>query len=146
MANRRDYYEVLGIERTASDREISSAYRKLATKYHPDRHPGDEEATAKFKEASEAYEVLSDRDKRTRYDQYGHAGVEGAGQQFASADDIFEAFGEMFGGGVFGDIFGARRGRRVILRISLDGSLIILLSQILMRLTRKSCRTRTLCS
>lgn len=113
MANKRDYYEVLGIERTASDREISSAYRKLATKYHPDRHPGDEEATAKFKEASEAYEVLSDRDKRTRYDQYGHAGVEGAGQQFASADDIFEAFGEMFGGGVFGDIFGSRRGRRV---------------------------------
>ena len=112
MSNKRDYYEVLGVDRNATEREISSAYRKLATKFHPDRHPGDEEATAKFKEASEAYEILSDGDKRTRYDQYGHAGVEGAGHQFGSADDIFEAFGEMFGGGLFGDLFGARRGRR----------------------------------
>ena len=110
MAGKRDYYEVLGVAREASDREIASSYRKLATKFHPDRHPGDEEATAKFKEASEAYEILSDETKRARYDQYGHAGVEGAGQQFGSAEDIFEAFGEIFGGGLFGDLFGGRRG------------------------------------
>ena len=109
------YYEVLQVERNASDREISKSYRKLAVKYHPDSNQGDEEASKKFKQAAEAYEVLSDADKRARYDRHGHAGVDGAGQQFGSAEDIFAAFGEMFGGGGgggFGDFFG-RGGNRV---------------------------------
>ena len=100
---KRDYYEVLGVAKNASEREISKAYRKLAVKFHPDSNPGDEEASANFKEAAEAYEVLSDSDKRSRYDRFGHAGVEGAGHQFSSAEDIFSAFGEIFGGsGGFG--------------------------------------------
>lgn len=114
MATKRDYYEVLGVEKSASESEISKAYRKLAVKFHPDSNPGDEDATSRFKEAAEAFEVLSDADKRSRYDRYGHAGVEGAGQQFGSAEDIFEAFGEFFGGSVFGDLFGGGgRGSRV---------------------------------
>lgn len=110
---KRDYYEVLGVAKNASEREISKAYRKLAVKFHPDSNPGDEEANAKFKEAAEAYEILSDGDKRARYDRFGHAGVEGAGSQFGSAEDIFSAFGEIFGGGgLFGDFFaGGGRGR-----------------------------------
>lgn len=112
MAGKRDYYEILGVARDASDRDIASAYRKLATKYHPDRNPGDDEATLRFKEAAEAYEILSDKEKRARYDQYGHAGVDGAAGSYGSAEDIFEAFGEMFGGGIFGDLFGRGRGRR----------------------------------
>ena len=79
MSSKRDYYEVLEISRTATPREIATSYRKLAVKFHPDKNPGDEEATERFKEAAEAYEVLSDGQKRARYDQYGHAGVEGAG-------------------------------------------------------------------
>ena len=107
---KRDYYDVLGVGSDASDRDISKAYRKLAVKYHPDSNPGDEEANAKFKEAAEAYEVLSDSNKRARYDRYGHAGVDGA--QFGSAEDIFAAFGEIFGGGgMFGDLFGGRGNR-----------------------------------
>lgn len=112
---KRDYYEVLGVSRDANEREIARSYRKLAVKYHPDSNPGDDEAGQKFKEAAEAYEVLSDAEKRMRYDRFGHAGVEGSGQQFSSAEDIFAAFGEMFGGGsVFGDLFGGggRRSRR----------------------------------
>ena len=77
MADKRDYYEVLGVERSRSDNEIADAYRKLAIKYHPDKNPGDEEAVVRFKEAAEAFEVLSDGDKRARYDRYGHAGVDG---------------------------------------------------------------------
>ena len=111
MAEKRDYYEVLGISRTASDREIANAYRKLALKYHPDANPNDEEATSQFKEAAEAYEVLNDSEKRARYDQYGHAGVEGGGSQFHEVEDIFEAFGDMFSGGLFGDLFGGGRRR-----------------------------------
>lgn len=118
MATKTCYYEILGIERTATDAEISSAYRKMALKYHPDRHPGDEEAVEKFKLAAEAYEVLSDKEKRSIYDQYGHAGIErgagGGSPHFHDVSDIFEAFGDIFGGGMFGDIFGGgRRGRRV---------------------------------
>ncbi|HAN99793.1 MAG TPA: molecular chaperone DnaJ [Planctomycetaceae bacterium] len=110
MADKRDYYEILGVPRDASERDIASAYRKLATKYHPDRNPGDEDATRRFKEGAEAYEILSDPQKRARYDQYGHAGLDGQVPQYGSAEDIFEAFGEMFGGGLFGDLFGRGRG------------------------------------
>lgn len=111
---KQDYYEVLGVPRDAPDREISRAYRKLAVKYHPDSNPGDEGASAQFKLCAEAYEVLSDPEKRKRYDQYGHAGVEGAAGGFSSAEDIFAAFGDIFGGGgIFGDFFGGRgSGRR----------------------------------
>ena len=80
--SKADYYEVLGVSREASDQELKSAYRKLAMKHHPDRNPGDHAAEEKFKEASEAYQVLSDADKRAAYDRYGHAGVSGAGQGF----------------------------------------------------------------
>jgi molecular chaperone DnaJ len=115
MAAKRDYYEVLGVVRTASDKEIANAYRKLAIQYHPDKNPGDEEAVARFKECAEAFEVLSDSDKRARYDRYGHAGVEGpgGGPHFSDVNDVFEAFGDIFGEGLFGEIFGGgRRGRR----------------------------------
>jgi molecular chaperone DnaJ len=110
--SKRDYYEVLGVERNADEREIARAYRKLAVKYHPDSNSGNEDASRLFKEASEAYEVLSDQEKRSRYDRFGHAGVEGAGNGFNSAEDIFAAFSDIFGGGVFGDFFGGGRGRR----------------------------------
>ena len=91
MATKRDYYEVLGVARDASDREIARAYRQLAIKYHPDSNPGDDEATILFKEAAEAYEVLSDANKRGRYDQYGHAGVQGPdGGGFTDVEDIFD--------------------------------------------------------
>ncbi len=110
MADKRDYYDVLGVDRSATDREIASAYRKLAIKCHPDKNPGDEEAIAKFKEAAEAFEVLSDTEDRALYDHYGHAGVDGrrgAGPHFTNVDDIFSAFGDLFG-----DLFGGRgRGR-----------------------------------
>jgi molecular chaperone DnaJ len=111
---KRDYYEVLEITRTASDGEISSSYRKLAVRYHPDKNPGNDEAVAKFKEAAEAYEVLSDKEKRARYDRFGHAGVDGpqgGSPHFGDVNDIFEAFGD-----IFGDMFGgggrSRGGRR----------------------------------
>ena len=115
MAEKRDYYEVLGVERNASADDIKKAYRKLALKYHPDRNPGDKDAEEKFKEAAEAYGVLSDENKRARYDQFGFSGVDGAsgfgGAGGFSMEDIFEQFGDIFGGhfggGGFGDIFGA---------------------------------------
>ena len=96
----RDYYEVLGVSRDASEDEIKKAYRKLALKYHPDHNPGDKEAEEKFKEAAEAYDVLHDADKRARYDQFGHAGTANDFQGFNSADDIFSQFSD-----IFGDVF-----------------------------------------
>ena len=111
MAERRDFYEILGVSRSASDGQIAEAYRKLALKYHPDRNPGNEEAVTRFKEAAEAFEVLNNSEKRSRYDRYGHAGLNGAGgaEQFHDVGDIFEAFGD-----IFGDLFGggSRRPRR----------------------------------
>jgi molecular chaperone DnaJ len=113
MATKRDYYEVLGVGRDASSEDIKRAYRRLALRFHPDRNPNDAEAEQRFKEAAEAYEVLSDPDKRTRYDRYGHAGLSGTGfHEFTSAEDVFEAFSDIFGGGMFGDLFGGRRTRR----------------------------------
>jgi molecular chaperone DnaJ len=117
MVDKRDYYEILGVGRSASDREIADAYRKLALKYHPDRNPGDEQAVDRFKEAAEAFEVLSSAEKRARYDRFGHAGLEGPGggaPHFRDISDIFDAFGDIFGGGLFGDFFGGtgRAGRR----------------------------------
>ncbi len=120
MATKRDYYEVLGVSRTATEVEIKRAYRKVAMKYHPDRNPGDKEAEQKFKEAAEAYEVLSDADKRARYDRYGHAGVNQNGGAWGSGgmsmDDIFEHFSDVFGGSsAFESFFGgggSRAGRR----------------------------------
>ncbi|HVC18746.1 MAG TPA: molecular chaperone DnaJ [Vicinamibacterales bacterium] len=114
--SKRDYYEVLGVSRTASETDIKSAYRKLAMKYHPDRNPGDKNAEEKFKEGAEAYAVLADADKRSAYDRFGHAGVGGAGGGpggfdptiFADFNDILGGLGDIFG---FGDIFGAGRRR-----------------------------------
>ena len=114
--SRRDYYEILGVPRDASDQQIKSAYRKLALKYHPDRNPGDKAAEEQFKEAAEAYAILADAEKRQLYDRFGHAGVSGAGGGaggfdptiFADFSDIFAGLGDVFG---FGDIFGGRRRR-----------------------------------
>ncbi|HEV2972239.1 MAG TPA: molecular chaperone DnaJ [Pirellulales bacterium] len=117
MAAKRDYYEVLGVAKSAAPKEIADAYRKLAIKHHPDKNPGDAEAVLKFKEAAEAFEVLHDADKRSRYDRFGHAGVDGPGaHQFNDVSDIMEAFGDILGGGLFGDFFGGgtRRGRRQV--------------------------------
>lgn len=131
---KRDYYEVLGVSKSATEEEIKKAYRKKAIQYHPDKNPGDKEAEEKFKEAAEAYEVLSNADKRARYDQFGHAGMSGAGGGFSgggmSMEDIFANFGDLFGGH-FGDIFGGgfgggstssrvRRGSDLRVRIKLN--------------------------
>lgn len=121
MAEKRDYYEVLGVAKNANADEIKKAYRKKAIQYHPDKNPGDKVAEEKFKEAAEAYEVLSDPQKRQRYDQFGHAGMGGAGGFSGggmSMEDIFSHFGDIFGGAGFdlGDLFGGggrSRGQRV---------------------------------
>src|SRR5258707_8567901 len=107
--SKRDYYEVLEVARTASDQEIKSAYRRLAVKHHPDKNPGDNEAEEKFKEAAEAYAVLSDAEQRRRYDRFGHAGVSsGAGASWGAPGfgGIEDILGDLFG---FGDVFGSGR-------------------------------------
>ena len=114
--SKRDYYEVLGIVKSASPEEIKKAYRKLALKYHPDKNKNDKSAEAKFKEASEAYHVLSDKERRTNYDQFGHAAFEGAGGRGGFSNfDFSSAFSDIFGSDIFDDIFdgfGGTRGRR----------------------------------
>ena len=108
MAEKRDYYEVLGVSKNADDDELKRAYRKLAKKYHPDANPGDESAAEKFKEASEAYSVLSDAEKRKRYDQFGHAAFEGGAGGFDfNGQDFSDIFGD-----IFGDFFGGGRRSR----------------------------------
>ncbi|MBW2603126.1 MAG: molecular chaperone DnaJ [Deltaproteobacteria bacterium] len=108
MTTKRDYYEVLGVDRNADERDLKASYRKLALKYHPDRNPDDKGAEEKFKEASEAYEVLRDSQKRNIYDQFGHQGLEGSGfSGFSGFEDIFSSFG-----GIFEDFFGFSNGRR----------------------------------
>ncbi len=115
--SKRDYYEILGVGKTASTDEIKKAYRKVAMQHHPDRNPGDKSAEEKFKEAAEAYEVLSDADKKAQYDRYGHAGVSGNGRGNygtggMNMEDIFSQFGDIFGDDIFGNFFGGQqRGR-----------------------------------
>jgi molecular chaperone DnaJ len=136
MSDKRDYYEVLGVERGASPEDVKRAYRKKALEFHPDRNKGDSKAETRFKEAAEAYDVLGDAEKRKRYDQFGHAGVgaeQFSGTRFTNIEDIFEAFGDIFGGGgggLFGEFFGGpRRGRagkrpgrdlRIVLELALE--------------------------
>jgi molecular chaperone DnaJ len=129
MVDQRDYYEVLGVGKRASATEITAAYRKLAIRFHPDKNPGDSEAATRFKEAARAFEVLSDSDLRSRYDRFGHAGVEGGRRHdFNDISDVFEAFGDLFGGGIFGEAFGggrqrqsrARKGRDVFCQVRLS--------------------------
>src|SRR5271170_44626 len=110
MANKRDYYEILDVAKNASAEEIKKSYRKVAMQYHPDRNPGDKAAEEKFKEAAEAYEILSDTDKRAQYDRFGHAGLNnngrGGGFGGMNTEDIFSQFGDIFGDDIFGSFFG----------------------------------------
>ena len=113
--SKRDYYEVLGVSKSASKDEIKKSYRKLALQYHPDRNQGDKSAEEKFKEAAEAYEVLSDEQKKAQYDRFGHEGMKGGGFSQGGGqtmEDIFKNFGDIFGGGGFEDFFGGGRGER----------------------------------
>ena len=115
--SKRDYYEILGVTKSASTDEIKKAYRKVAMQYHPDRNPGDKAAEEKFKEAAEAYEILSDADKKAQYDRYGHAGVSGNGRGGfggggMNMDDIFSQFGDIFGEDLFGSFFGGNQSRQ----------------------------------
>jgi molecular chaperone DnaJ len=111
--SKRDYYEILGVAKGASADEIKKAYRKVAMQYHPDRNPGDKSAEEKFKEAAEAYEILSDADKKAQYDRYGHAGVSGNGRGYSGGgmnmEDIFSQFGDIFGDDLFGSFFGGQQ-------------------------------------
>lgn len=153
MAEKRDYYEVLGVARNANADEIKKAYRKAAIKYHPDKNPGDKEAEEKFKEAAEAYDVLSNQDKRARYDQFGHAGMSGAaGGGFSgggfggfSMEDIFSQFGDIFGGhfGGFGG-GGSRGGARVSRGSDIRVKVRLTLSEIANGTTKKLKISKTI--
>ena len=144
MAEKRDYYEVLGVSRDASAEDIKKAYRKMALKYHPDRNPGDAAAEEKFKEAAEAYDVLSNPDKKARYDKFGHAGMGGAaggaggfdGFGGFSMEDIFSRFGDIFSGGFGGGFSGfgssgrgsagrVQKGSNIRIRVKLSLSEIV---------------------
>ena len=115
---KRDFYEILGVSKSADDKEIKKAYRKIAMKYHPDRNPDDKKAEEKFKEAAEAYEILSDANKRARYDRFGHAGVGqgaggfGGGRGGMTMEDIFSQFGDIFSDSPFESFFGGAGGGR----------------------------------
>jgi len=143
MPTTRDYYEILSLERDATGDEIKRAYRRMAMKYHPDRNPGDTEAELKFKEAAEAYEVLSDEQKRRVYDRYGHEGLRsrtgGAGHDFSrmNVEDIFSMFNDIFGGGGFGGGGGRPGGRRGVARgYDLETEVEITLDEVLTGCTR----------
>jgi molecular chaperone DnaJ len=148
MAVQRDYYEILGVSRDADQEEIKRAFRRLALQYHPDRNPNDPEADRKFREIAEAYEVLSDPEKRALYDRYGQAGLKGTPvPEFETIEDIFEAFRDILGGSLFGDFFGgtrartrARRGRDLRVEVEID------LEEVARGTTRTvSLRRRELC-
>ena len=130
MSEKRDYYEILGVDRSASPDDIKRSYRKLALQFHPDQNKDNPDAESHFKEAAEAYDVLGDADKRAKYDQFGHAafgqgGMPGGGR-FTNVEDIFEAFGDIFGGGIFGDLFGGgRRGGRRSARAGRDLRIVL---------------------
>jgi molecular chaperone DnaJ len=140
----RDYYDVLGVPRDATTEQIRKSYRKLALKYHPDRNPDDPEAEAKFKEAAEAYDVLSNEQTRQRYDRYGMAGVGGHSEHsFNSYEDIFSAFSDVFGGGgVFDEFFGRSRGRRPRRGRSLRVTLELELAEVLTGVEKDITLTR----
>ena len=136
---KRDYYDVLGVGKSADNKEIKKAYRKIAIKFHPDKNPGNKEAEEKFKEAAEAYEVLSNNEKRQRYDQFGHAGMKGSAGGFGGGmnmEDIFSQFGDIFGGG-FGGFGGGRGGRRVVKGTNLRIRLSLTLKEILEGVDKK---------
>ena len=136
---KRDYYDVLGVSKSADNKEIKKAYRKIAIKFHPDKNPGNKEAEEKFKEAAEAYEVLSNNEKRQRYDQFGHAGMRGSAGGFGGGmnmEDIFSQFGDIFGGG-FGGFGGGRGGRRVVKGTNLRIRLSLTLKEILEGVDKK---------
>ena len=152
MAEKRDYYEVLGVQKNANADEIKKAYRKAAIKYHPDKNPGDKEAEEKFKEAAEAYDVLSNPDKRARYDQFGHAGMSGAaggaggfggfGGGF-SMEDIFSQFGDIFGGHFGGGFRSSGGGRRVNRGSDIRVKVRLTLAEIASGVTKKLKITKT---
>ena len=153
MAEKRDYYEVLGVEKNANADEIKKAYRKAAIKYHPDKNPGDKEAEEKFKEAAEAYDVLSNPDKRARYDQFGHAGMSGAaggaggfGGGFGgfSMEDIFSQFGDIFGGHFGGGFRSSGGGRSVNRGSDLRVKVRLTLEEIAEGVTKKLKINKTL--
>lgn len=149
MATKRDYYEILSVKRDASGDEVKRAYRKMAMKYHPDRNPGDAEAERKFKEAAEAYEVLSSSEKRARYDRFGHEGLAGtSGHNFSHMDagDIFSMFGDIFGsafgGGGARSQTGARRGYDLETQVRIDLSDVLEGTEVEVEFTRQDeCET-----
>ena len=144
---KRDYYEVLGVSKEATKEEIKKAYRKQALKYHPDKNPGDKKSEENFKEAAEAYEVLSNDEKKARYDRYGHAGMGSNGGGFSgqgmTMDDIFSSFGDIFGDafGGFGGFGGGRRGDEGSIKEVISGSKLNSLSMKLLQGQRRKSKS-----